>query len=237
MEDIELNSQINNIINSQDFINNSSPFGFATNVFIVCFLAYILGIFYNKYGRSLSNRASLASNFPLLALATMAIITVVKSSLALSLGLVGALSIVRFRTPIKEPEELIYLFICIALGLSVGADQRIIAILILISTIILVLITNRSKLTNKSKSGFFTIFINSQNKFDEDSVIEIIKIHSDKVIVNRFSANLDSGETDICLDIAINSFDSIVKIKKDLLKISKEINLEIVDSSKIVGSI
>ena len=38
MEDIELNSQINNIINSQDFINNSSPFGFATNVFIVCFL-------------------------------------------------------------------------------------------------------------------------------------------------------------------------------------------------------
>ena len=96
MEDIELNSQINNIINSQDFINNSNPFGFATNVFIVCFLAYILGIFYNKYGRSLSNRASLASNFPLLALATMAIITVVKSSLALSLGLVGALSIVRF---------------------------------------------------------------------------------------------------------------------------------------------
>ena len=129
------------------------------------------------------------------------------------------------------------MFICIALGLSVGADQRIIAILILISTIILVLITNRSKLTKKSKSGFFTIFINSQNKFDENSVIEIIKIHSDKVIVNRFSANLDSGETDICLDIAINSFDSIVKIKKDLLKISKEINLEIVDSSKIVGSI
>jgi len=50
---------------------------------------------------------------------------VVKSSLALSLGLVGALSIVRFRTPIKEPEELAYLFIAIAIGLGLGADQRI----------------------------------------------------------------------------------------------------------------
>jgi uncharacterized integral membrane protein len=47
----------------------------------------------------------------------------VKSSLALSLGLVGALSIVRFRTPIKEPEELAYLFMAIAMGLGLGADQ------------------------------------------------------------------------------------------------------------------
>jgi uncharacterized membrane protein YhiD involved in acid resistance len=52
------------------------------------------------------------------------VISIVKSSLALSLGLVGALSIVRFRTAIKEPEELIFLFIAIAIGLGVGADQR-----------------------------------------------------------------------------------------------------------------
>jgi len=42
----------------------------------------------------------------------------------LSLGLVGALSIVRFRTAIKEPEELLYLFLAIAVGLGLGADQR-----------------------------------------------------------------------------------------------------------------
>jgi hypothetical protein len=52
------------------------------------------------------------------------IITIVKSSLALSLGLVGALSIVRFRTPVKEPEELAYLFMAIAIGLGMGADYR-----------------------------------------------------------------------------------------------------------------
>ena len=54
----------------------------------------------------------------------MVMITIVKSSLALSLGLVGALSIVRFRTAIKEPEELSYAFLSIAIGLGLGADQR-----------------------------------------------------------------------------------------------------------------
>ena len=47
-----------------------------------------------------------------------------KIFLALSLGLVGALSIVRFRTPIKEPEELAYIFLAIAIGLALGADQK-----------------------------------------------------------------------------------------------------------------
>ena len=50
-------------------------------------------------------------------------IVIVKSSIALSLGLVGALSIVRFRTPIKEPEDLTYLFLSIALGVGYGSFQ------------------------------------------------------------------------------------------------------------------
>jgi len=58
----------------------------------------------------------------------MFIITIVKSSLALSLGLVGALSIVRFRAAIKEPEELAYLFFTISIGLGLGANQRIVTL-------------------------------------------------------------------------------------------------------------
>jgi hypothetical protein len=62
----------------------------------------------------------------MITMTTMLIITIVKASLALSLGLVGALSIVRFRAAIKEPEELAYLFLAIAIGLDFGAGQRVI---------------------------------------------------------------------------------------------------------------
>ena len=65
---------------------------------------------------------------------TMFIITIIKSSLVLSLGLIGALSIIRFRTAIKEPEELTYLFLAIAIGLGLGANQRTIILIAFLLT-------------------------------------------------------------------------------------------------------
>lgn len=108
-------------------LNNPAPLrldDLAINMLLGIVLASTLAWFYIRYGQSLSNRAKFANMLPVLALVTILIISVVKSSLALSLGLVGALSIVRFRTAIKEPEELIYLFTAIAIGLGLGADQR-----------------------------------------------------------------------------------------------------------------
>ena len=52
----------------------------------------------------------------------------IQSSIALSLGLVGALSIIRFRTAIKEPQELSYIFLCVAIGLGFGANERLITL-------------------------------------------------------------------------------------------------------------
>ena len=96
----------------------------AINLLLSILLSSAVAWFYTRYGRSLSNRARFAQTLPVLALTTALVISIIKSSLALSLGLVGALSIVRFRTAIKEPEELLYLFIAITIGLGVGADQR-----------------------------------------------------------------------------------------------------------------
>jgi len=104
----------------------------AINLLLSILLSSALAWFYTKYGQSLSNRAKFAHILPLLTLTTVLVISIVKSSLALSLGLVGALSIVRFRTAIKEPEELLYLFIAITIGLGMGADQRMPTILALL---------------------------------------------------------------------------------------------------------
>ena len=94
------------------------------NLGIGAVLAVILRWHFRRFGSTLSNREEFDQVFPFVLLTTVLIITVVKSSLALSLGLVGALSIVRFRTPIKEPEELAYLFMAIAARLDHGGRQR-----------------------------------------------------------------------------------------------------------------
>ena len=100
-----------------------SLFPLLMNLGVGLVLALMLRWHFERFGSTLSNRSEFAQVFPFILLTIILIITVVKSSLALSLGLVGALSIVRFRTPIKEPEELAYLFMAIAMGLGLGADQ------------------------------------------------------------------------------------------------------------------
>ncbi len=90
---------------------------------VLSLLSIFMSLVYFFRANSLSNRARLAALLPFMSLTTMLIISIVRSSLALSLGLVGALSIVRFRAAIKDPEELDYIFLAIALGLGFGADQ------------------------------------------------------------------------------------------------------------------
>ena len=96
---------------------------FILNLVSAILLSFLVQLTYNQTSKTLSNSASFSRNFVILGLTTAIIITIVKSSLALSLGLVGALSIVRFRAAIKEPEELVFLFLIIAIGLGCGANQ------------------------------------------------------------------------------------------------------------------
>ena len=91
------------------------------NLLVGFVLSVVSRWYFERSGSTLSNRGEFAQVFPFVLLTTVRSITVVKSSLALSLGLVGALSIARFRIPIKKPEELAYLFTAIAIGLCLGA--------------------------------------------------------------------------------------------------------------------
>ena len=116
------------------------------NFFMCLLMSVIVRDFYIRRSFSLSGKMHIGSILPILSGVVFLVIIVVKTSLALSLGLVGALSIVRFRTPIKEPEELVYLFLAIAIGLGYAAGQVIITTIIslLIMLIIHIWLSNRS---------------------------------------------------------------------------------------------
>ncbi len=97
---------------------------FLVNLLIAAALATLLAWIYRRFGRSLSEKGRFAATFLPITLTTALIISILQTNIVLSLGLVGALSIIRFRTAVKEPEELTYIFFCIALGLGLGAGQR-----------------------------------------------------------------------------------------------------------------
>jgi uncharacterized membrane protein YhiD involved in acid resistance len=150
--------------NLSTFFASSAPATFVINLLLAAVLALGVGWYYERFGMALANRKKFAYLLPVLSMTTALVISVIKSSLALSLGLVGALSIVRFRAAIKEPEELLYLFIAIAIGLAVGADQRLIAIagalLILAFSLARALLTRKPQRANL----YFTIQVDNADE-------------------------------------------------------------------------
>ena len=95
--------QINKILTNQQLIEQPIS-EIVLNLILCMLLVSLISWYYKKFSQSLGGKTHIGSILPLIGLTVFLVIVVVKSSLALSLGLVGALSIVRFRTPIKEPE-------------------------------------------------------------------------------------------------------------------------------------
>ena len=182
MEKNLLDSKLKNL---ETFILNSSPdisySNFIIAILISAFLALIIKSAYIKLSRSLNDREYFSDIFIPLAIITTLVITVIKFSLALSLGLVGALSIVRFRAAIKEPEELVYLFFIIGIGLANGANQ------FLVSTIctffIIIILFSKKYYDDKKK-----------NKNFSDSSVNVmqIEITDDKDGIEKVIENLKS---------------------------------------------
>ena len=167
---------------------------FVINLLIAAALSLVLGQVYTKYGNAISNRMMFARNFLPITMTTMLIITVVKSSLALSLGLVGALSIVRFRTAIKEPEELSYLFLSISIGLGLGAGQREITLLGFIIIICFILLKGLIHKSIDNQNLYLTITSNAPQKIEVSSIVDILKQHCSEIELKRFDETKDTIE-------------------------------------------
>tara|TARA_Y100000310_G_scaffold313554_1_gene362028 strand:- start:559 stop:1293 length:735 start_codon:yes stop_codon:yes gene_type:complete len=190
-------------------------------------LAWLLGKLYVRYGTALSNRKKFAGNFVLLTVTTTLIITVIKSSLALSLGLVGALSIVRFRAAIKEPEELAFLFLTISIGLGFGANQ--VAVTLIAFFIISIFIWARHFYYKKEESQ--NLYLSVSGRISRDltlkKISEVIKKHSKAVHLKRFDKKDDILEASFLVDL--DSFDGLEKLKNELSILSKSINISYLD--------
>ena len=160
--------------------------------FFMCVLmSFITRDFYIKRSFSLTGKMHIGSIIPILSAVVFLVIIVVKSSLALSLGLVGALSIVRFRTPIKEPEELVYLFLAIAIGLGYAAGQILITTILTLSIlfIIYVWLSNR-KIAKTSEYNLVVKWTKTDIMF-EDILKELTP-----VVQNLKLIRLDKSQSD-----------------------------------------
>lgn len=154
---------------------------FLINLLLATLCAYILSLVYIHWGASLSNRRAFASNFMLMTITTTFIILVVRSSVALSLGLVGALSIVRFRTAVKEAEELAYLFFAIGIGIGLGDNQRLITLLALATAIAIIGLRRLMMKRGADANLHLSVASHNPGKVELEQVMAALEPHATKL--------------------------------------------------------
>ena len=225
----------NTILNQLAEANATISIGsFSLSIILSFLLSYILSRFYIYFSKSLSNPNSLARIFPLLAIGTTLIISVIKASLALSLGLVGALSIVRFRTPIKEPEELAFIFFSIGLGIACGAYQYKVAIVALVLILICLYLLNRfhEKRTNQN---LIRISINSISPTQTSGLLELITQYCNKVDFHNLSVSNADNDKNASIALSIipknKEFYTLDSLTNEIVKNYPSASFTILDSN------
>ena len=201
--------------------------------FLICILLSLVLCWHFKVrAQKRFLRRDLGLVLPVICLTTLLVISVVKSSLALSLGLVGALSIVRFRTPIKEPEELAYIFIAIAIGLALGADQREVAAISLPVTLAMISLVDRLRPKFQSSNGNLLLNIEVEKGTEStDSVLKLVQSLTPEADIRRIDQ--DQNFFSVVAVVKINEPNLINQFSKDFENQFPKGRFSIIDDSSV----
>ena len=222
---------------SQFTIDSGETFSLVTyliNIVLCAILLFLLSLIYVRFGRSLSNRYQLSKVLIIVGVTTFIIISIVKSSLALSLGLVGALSIIRFRTAIKEPEELGYFFIAIAIGLGFGANQLVPTVVGAIVLFFIIFLSGRSAAKSMVNQN---LLISKISNLEEDSaafqkkILDILAQNSSRTELIRM--NISPELLDYNFLVVLKDMNSINAITTDLTALDNTLSLSFIDSQNM----
>ncbi len=182
-----------NDIFKSSFLESVTGFSLS-EVLLAMLFAVIVGLFifwvYKKTFTGILYSSGFALTLIGLTLVTTLVIIAVTSNVVLSLGMVGALSIVRFRTAIKEPMEIVFLFWSIAVGIVIGAGMIPLAVLgSVIIGIILIIFANR-----KNVESAYILVLNCENEEAENAAAELLKNTVKKYRIKSKTVNADGIE-------------------------------------------
>lgn len=193
-------------MNFTDMIKNSVIDNFTTNIdigkiIITMTISFLLGFFiYILYKRIFSGVLySKSFNISLIGMTmvTSMVIIAVNSNLVLSLGMVGALSIVRFRTPIKDPTDLIFLFWAAAVGIVTGAGFYSLALAasVIIGLVMFIFI---------KKASFETPYLLVVNCDSDDSENHVMKaVESEAKRFNLKQKTVSRGNVELTIEVRV----------------------------------
>lgn len=182
----------------------------AAALLITCVLALYIFVVYRVVTRKTFYSKNFNMSLAGIAVITSAIILTIQSSVVVSLGMVGALSIVRFRTAIKDPMDLMFLFWSISVGIICGAGLAQIAVILsVIVTIGIVLLD----LVPVAKAPMILV-VNASDLDAEDKVLDCVKQYTKTFHVK--SRNMTYSTLDMIVEVRTDKGSKLVRSVMDV---------------------
>jgi len=180
----------------------------AREVVLVLLITTVLALYIFFIYRILTRKTFYNKSFNItlavLALITAGVIMTIQSSIVVSLGMVGALSIVRFRTAVKDPMDLVFLFWSISIGIICGARLFVIAVLVSIFVTLLLFVLDKMPVVKAPK----ILVVNANGLDAEDSILEIVEKFCGYYKVK--SRSLSAEQLDMVVELRIKEEKELV---------------------------
>lgn len=182
---------------------------------IVCMLVTVLiAVYIFAIYRVMTRMSFYNRNFNLsliaLAVITAAVILTIQSNIVISLGMVGALSIVRFRTAIKDPMDLVFLFWSISVGIICGAGFAVIAVVASVVLTVIILLFDRMPVSRAA----VILLVNTSDYKTESRIIDVVKQHCSMYQVK--ARNLTRDKLNMAIEVRTDAGGSLVEQLMDL---------------------
>ncbi len=184
-------------------------------------LSFYLFFVYKKTNDSVKYSKSFNITLIMTSIITTMVMMIIGSNLALSLGMVGALSIIRFRAAIKDPKDIAFIFWAVTIGLSCGSGLYIIGI---IGSIVLSVILFSFKFGNADKN-IYLVAVNIDLEEDSTNIEKVILTLAKKCDVKM--TNFKSSGADITYEVKIGS-EKVSELSKKLSELPTVKNVSIV---------
>ncbi|MPN03879.1 hypothetical protein SDC9_151114 [bioreactor metagenome] len=197
------------------FLEKAADFSIL-DVIIAMVMAFAIGLFifmvYKKAFAGVMYSASFGVSIMAMTLITTLIILAVTSNIILSLGMVGALSIVRFRTAVKEPLDIAFLFWSIAAGIVIGAGLIPLAVIgsVIIGVILIVFVNKKSTDTP------YIIVLNLKDDEAENGAMAMITSKTKKRLIKSKTVSPSGIE----LTVEVRLLDMSAKLVNELLTVN-----------------
>ena len=177
-------------------------------IFLILLITTVLALYIFFIYRVLTRKTFYSKTFNIslaaLALITAGIILTIQSSIVVSLGMVGALSIVRFRTAIKDPMDLVFLFWSISVGIICGARLYVIAVILSVFVTIVIFALDKMPVAKAPK----ILVVNAQSLEAEDDILDIVEGYSTYYRVK--SRNLSADQLDMVVELRVKDEEALI---------------------------